>query len=134
MRTNKWFGIWTLGVFLAASAAAQAQDWSVIVNGKAIHLNASRNWNEDNYGLGLEREVEGSSPWVRLQLVNGFLDSADHMSYMAGGGLMRRFRFPELFPNVHVDVGAVAFVMTRADVRQKSPVPGRLAGTDDRHP
>ncbi len=126
MRTKKCFAIWALGLFLAASAAAQAQDWSVIVNGKAIHLNSSKNWNEDNYGLGLEREVEGASPWVRLELLNGFLDSADHMSYMAGGGLMRRFRFPSLMPNLHVDIGAVGFVMTRADVNNNRPFPGAL--------
>jgi hypothetical protein len=124
MRTHILLGIWGLGLLLAASA--QADDWSVIVNGKAIHVNASKDWNENNWGLGIEREFDGQSRWVKLALAYGFVDSANQMSYMAGGGLMRRFSLPSIRQDLHVDVGVVGFFMTRADVEDNRPFPGAL--------
>lgn len=125
MRTHIRLGLWGLGLLLAA-CAAQAQDWSVIVNGKAVHVNASKDWNEKNWGLGVEREFDTGSRWVKLAVANGFVDSADQMSYMAGGGLMRRFRWRSLGPSLHVDLGVVGFLMTRQDVDNNRPFPGAL--------
>jgi hypothetical protein len=125
MRTRR-LGLWGLGCLLFAAGAAQAQDWSVVVNGKAIHVNASKDWNEDNWGLGVEREFDGQSRWVKLALVNGFVDSANAMSYMAGGGLKRRFRWPISSTALFVDIGVVGFVMTRQDVNHNEPFPGIL--------
>lgn len=105
---------------------AAAQDWNVVVNGKAIHVNSSRKWNEDNWGLGLEREFDDHSRWVKVALANGFLDSDSQMSYMAGGGIKRRFRLRALNTNVYVDLGAVGFLMTRQDVNGDKPFPGVL--------
>jgi len=47
---------------LLAPAPADARDWNVVLNGKAIHIGANRDWNEDNWGLGLEREFDTQSP------------------------------------------------------------------------
>jgi hypothetical protein len=113
-----------IGLFSRNAAAQSAGAWDVVVNGRAVHMNAAREWNEDNWGLGLEREFASRSPWIKLALVNAFTDSMDNPSYMAGGGLKRRFR-----PGsgaFYVDVGGVAFLMTRQNVNRNQPFPGVL--------
>jgi hypothetical protein len=61
---------------------------------------------------------------VKVALANGFKDSLESPSYMAGGGLKRRFR---LFSgDLYFDVGVVAFFMTRQDVDHNRPFPGAL--------
>ena len=110
----------------ALSAPAQAQDWSLVLNGKSVHVNSSKDWNEQNWGLGLEREFDAEARWVKVAVVNGFRDSQDEMSYMAGGGIKRRFRLDSLTEGFFVDVGIVGFLMTRQDVRNNEPFPGIL--------
>ena len=108
-------------------ATAQQADggWDVVLNGRAVHMNASRDWNEDNWGLGVEREfVSNTSRWVKVALANGFQDSMGDPSYMAGGGLKRRFR-PGA-DDFYVDVGGIAFLMTREKVNGNRPFPGVL--------
>jgi hypothetical protein len=109
--------------FIAFPASAQS-DWGIIVNGHSVHLHAERRWNEENWGLGVEREFNSSGRWVGVALANGFRDSQDHPSYMAGGGLKRRFRLSE--DTWYVDVGLVGFVMTRQNVKGNEPFPGAL--------
>lgn len=104
----------------------QAQSTSLVLNGKAIHLNSARDWNEANWGLGIEREFDSYSRWVKVAMANGFLDSQDNASYMVGGGIKRRFRFPGVSESFHVDFGAVGFLMSRADVNNRAPFPGIL--------
>lgn len=118
--------ILTLLAAVALSTPAQAQDWSLVLNGKSVHVNSSRDWNEQNWGLGLEREFDAESRWVKLAVVNGFKDSENEMSYMAGGGIKRRFRLDSLMEGFFVDVGVVGFLMTRQDVRDNEPFPGVL--------
>jgi hypothetical protein len=48
------------------------------------------------------------------------------MSYMAGGGIKRRFRLPFGQRRFHVDTGAIGFMMTRHDVNGNQPFPGVL--------
>ena len=98
---------------------------SVVLNGRAVHMNASGDWNEDNWGLGMEREFASSSPWVKVALVNGFEDSMGDPSYMAGGGLKRRFRLGHA-DDFYIDLGGVAFLMTRKTVNSGQPFPGLL--------
>ena len=99
--------------------------WDVVFNGRAVHMNASKDWNEDNWGLGVEREfVSNTSRWVKVALANGFQDSMGDPSYMAGGGLKRRFR-PGA-DDFYVDVGGIAFLMTREKVNGNRPFPGVL--------
>jgi hypothetical protein len=120
---------WTVcfvGLLASFSHPAVAQSdsaWDVVLNGRAVHMNAARDWNEDNWGLGLEREFSSTGRWVKVALVNAFTDSMDNPSYMAGGGLKRRFRMGSDF---YVDVGGVAFLMTRENVNRNEPFPGVL--------
>ncbi|HEY7670997.1 MAG TPA: hypothetical protein VIC71_02185 [Gammaproteobacteria bacterium] len=114
-------------VSVATAANAQAQDdWRVILNGRAIHLNAAREWNEHNWGLGVEREFDTDERWVKVALANGFKDSLGNPSYMAGGGIKHRFRLPSISDTFYVDVGAIAFLMAREDVDHGRPFPGVL--------
>ncbi|HEX7080327.1 MAG TPA: hypothetical protein VF329_04885 [Gammaproteobacteria bacterium] len=126
MDTSKLFASAMLALLLGISFPAAAQDWSLVLNGKSIHVNSSKDWNEQNWGLGIEREFDAGSRWVKVALFNGFVDSADEMSYMAGGGLKRRFRLSSLHEGLFVDVGVVGFLMTRQDVNDNEPFPGLL--------
>ena len=110
----------------AAAGPGQAADWSVVLNGKAVHVDSSRDWNESNWGLGFEREFDAESRWVKVALGNGFRDSRNEMSYMAGGGIKRRFRPLTRSRDFYVDVGVVGFMMTRQDVDDNAPFPGLL--------
>lgn len=106
--------------------SAQADDWNLLLNGKAVHVDASKDWNENNLGLGIEREFHADSRWVKLAMANGYLDSDDNMAYMAGGGIKRRFRLERLAPEWHVDLGIIGFLMTRHDVDNNRRFPGAL--------
>jgi hypothetical protein len=107
------------------TAAAQSNgSWDVVVNGRAVHINAARDWNEDNWGLGIEHEFASSTPWIKVALANGFKDSMGNPSYMAGGGIKRRFTMGS--QDFYVDLGGVAFVMTRENVNHNEPFPGVL--------
>lgn len=108
---------------LAESAHAQG-NWDVVLNGRAIHVNAAQKWNEDNWGLGVEREFNPTGRWVKVALANGFKDSCGEPSYMAGGGLKRRFRL--FSDDLYFDVGMIGFLMTREDVHHNRPFPGAL--------
>lgn len=121
-------GIVGVAVLLTAfGAGADAQSngsWDVVLNGRAVHMNAAHQWNEDNWGLGIEREFASTSPWIKVAMANGFQDSMGNPSYMAGGGIKRRFNLGS--GDFHVDLGGVAFVMTRQDVNGNEPFPGVL--------
>ena len=110
---------------LLACSAASAADWSIVLNGRAFHVNASEDWNESNWGLGFEREFDTESRWVKVVLGNAFIDSQDDLSYMAGAGIKRRFR-PGSENDFYVDVGLIGFAMVREDVNRSEPFPGVL--------
>jgi hypothetical protein len=95
-----------------------------VLNGRAVHMNATHDWNEDNWGLGIEREFASSSPWIKVALANGFQDSVGEPSYMVGGGIKRRFFLRS--DDFYVDLGGVAFLMTREQVNGNQPFPGVL--------
>jgi len=114
--------ILALGCGAAGRAYAQS-DWDVVINGRAVHLNSDRDWNENNFGIGIEREFDSASRWVKVALANGFRDSTDRPSYMAGGGMKRRFHATQ---DLYVDIGLVGFVMTRRDVEHNKPFLGAL--------
>lgn len=119
-----------LGIFAAVFAiygsSAAAGEFSAIVNGKSHHFNSSYDWNEDNYGMGLEYEFSSRSAWKKLVMANGFRDSTDNMSYMMGAGLYRRLFGTERLAGFYVDAGLNAFLMTRDDVNDGNPFPGIL--------
>ena len=113
-----------LAAFCKHAAAQSDGGWDVVLNGRSVHMNAAYKWNEDNWGLGIEREFASSSPWIKVALANGFKDSMGDPSYMAGGGLKRRFWVHS--DDFYVDLGAIAFVMTREEVKHNKPFPGIL--------
>jgi hypothetical protein len=117
-------GVGMLALGLIGNADAGQLD--LVLNGKSIHVNADKDWNESNLGLGFEYEFNPESRWVKVALGNAFVDSEEQMSYMAGGGIKRRFLLPFGRRGVHVDLGAVGFVMTRQDVANNRPFPGIL--------
>jgi hypothetical protein len=113
----------TLLIFLI-SAPAIANDLSILVNGKALHLQhrPNANYNEGNWGLGVQYDWTGRN-WIPFATASGFLDSNSNPSYYAGGGLLRRFVVGD---NLHADVGFIAFAMTRKDYQHGEPFIGIL--------
>lgn len=115
---------WLLGTAAISHPLYAEGDWGIVINGRSVHLNAEKQWNEDNWGLGFEKELNSSARWVATAVANGFKDSMDNPSYMAGMSLKRRFRAPS--SHVYFDAGLVGFLMTRHDVRHDAPFPGAL--------
>jgi len=111
---------------LVSSPDSVAGDFSAIINGKSFHLGASQDWNEDNYGLGLEYQLDGESRWKSRLMANGFRDSNDEMSYMAGGGMYRNLYSTDRLKSFYVDAGINVFLMTRKDINNNRPFPGML--------
>jgi hypothetical protein len=99
-------------------------DWGLVINGRSVHINAKKDWNQENWGLGFEKEFNSSSRWVATAVANGFKDSMDNPSYMAGMSIKRRFRAPA--NHFYFDAGLVGFLMTRDNIRHDAPFPGAL--------
>ena len=115
----------SLGLALPVSSA-MAEGLSAIFNGKSIHIDADQDWNEENYGLGLQYEFASTSTWKKQLMANGFRDSNDEMSYMIGAGLHRALFATDRLNGFYVDAGVNAFLMTRRDVNDNRPFPGVL--------
>lgn len=110
----------------ACCATAWAGNFSAVLNGRSIHIDASEEWNEDNVGLGLEYQFASATRWKKQLMFNGFRDSNEEMSYMAGAGLHRTLFASEALDGFYVDAGINAFVMTRQDVNNNRPFPGAV--------
>jgi hypothetical protein len=116
-------------MFAAATLAlsrpiAAEGTWGIVLNGHAVHVNAEKHWNDDNWGLGFEKEFNSSARWVGAAVANAFKDSMDNPSYMAGGTIKRRFRMSS--NHFYFDAGVVGFMMTRHNVNHNEPFPGAL--------
>lgn len=111
---------------LVASPQSHAGTTSLVINGRSYHLGSSHDWNENNLGLGIEFQFEQTGAWRKTAMANGFRDSSDSMSYMAGFGLHRRLYETERLAGFHVYAGLNAFLMTREDVNDNRPFPGVL--------
>lgn len=112
-------------LFQVALPAAANEQLSVVLNGRATHVeDTRREQNETNLGLGLQYDL-GANGWIPYLSAAGFEDSRNDMSYYAGGGYRRRFELP-VFDNYHVDVGGIAFLMTRKSYADGTPFPGVL--------
>jgi hypothetical protein len=105
---------------------ALAGDLSTVFNGKSYHVGATQDWNENNYGLGLEYTFKRESRWKPRVMANGFRDSNEDMSYMVGGGPHRNLYATDRMNGFYFDAGIDAFVMTRTDVNDNKPFPGAL--------
>ena len=115
-----------LSALIMNAAAADDGIFHMVLNGKSVHVNSDYDWNEDNYGVGLEYQFAGESRWIKTAMVNAFLDSRDNMSYMAGGGLHRRLVASDRLGGIYFDAGLNAFVMTRKDINDNEPFAGLL--------
>lgn len=107
-------------------SSVSAGEMSAVFNGRSLHLGASDEWNENNVGLGVEYLFASQSRWKPLLMANGFRDSNDEMSYMAGGGLYRNLYATDRLKGFYVDAGINAFLMTRDDVNDNRPFFGAL--------
>ncbi len=103
-----------------------AGELATVINGKSFHIGASQEWNEANYGLGIEYTFKTDSRWKPQLMANGFRDSNEDMSYMVGGGLHRNLYATDRLKGFYVDAGINAFIMTRTDVDNNQPFPGAL--------
>jgi len=111
---------------LTCLSAANAGEISTVINGKSYHLGASEDWNDNNYGLGLEYEFASETRWKKRLMANGFRDSNNEMSYMAGGGIHRNLYSGNRLKGLYVDAGINAFLMTRKDINDNQPFPAAL--------
>ena len=106
-----------------------ADEFSLLLNGKAIHLERKPgvHYNENNWGLGFEYDMAPvRETWVPFVMASGFKDSNNNMSYYAGGGFLHRTQFKWGETPMHFDAGAVAFLMTRQGFKNDRPFPGIL--------
>jgi len=120
------FTVGALVAVLLPASPATAGELSAIINGKSYHINSTYDWNEDNYGVGAEYVFSTESRWKKSVVANGFRDSNNKMSYMAGAGLHRRLIESKRLAGFYFDAGLTAFVMTREDVDNNKPFPGVL--------
>ena len=100
------------------AAPVCADQWSLLLNGKAIHLEkpAGTDYNEENWGAGVQYDfTKTDSKWIPFLTASGFKDSNKNPSSYAGGGIMRRYAFGLDKDSLHLDIGMVAFAMTRKD-------------------
>ena len=116
-----------LALFIALPfSSATAGGLSAVINGKSIHVGAREEFNEDNFGIGFEYQFPTETRWKKIVMANGFRDSGEEMSYMAGFGLHRNLYQTDRLNGFYVDAGVNAFVMTRKDVNDNRPFPGML--------
>ena len=112
-------------LILGWHAAATADELHVVLNGKAIHLDGG-NYNEDNWGLGLNYDWAPKDNWIKFAHASYFKDSNYNTSKYAGGGMKRRFSLDGEEDGWRVDLGLIAFLMTRKDYKNNDPFPGIL--------
>ena len=103
-----------------------AGEISTVVSGKSFHIGSDRDWNENNFGLGVEYQRATQSRLKYELLANAFRDSQDDISYMAGGGLHRNVFSSRRLDGLYVDIGVNAFLMTRQTFNDGRPFPGVL--------
>lgn len=116
-------------LLLLGTAPVSANQWSFLVNGKAIHLEkpAGTRYNEENWGAGVQYDFTSKdSKWVPFLTASGFKDSNKNPSYYAGGGVLYRYAFGTEKNSLHLDTGLVAFAMVRKDYMHGKPFLGAL--------
>ena len=124
-----WLSLLALVTLCIASNGANAQNLSLLLNGKSIHTKKSETstYNERNWGFGLQYEFANTTrKWIPFAAVSGFKDSNNQASYYAGGGYMRRLMFSRQLNFLHADVGIIAFMMSRQDYQDGQPFIGAL--------
>lgn len=111
------------------AAPASANQWSFLVNGKAIHLEkpVGTKYNEENWGAGVQYDFTSKdSKWIPFLTASGFKDSNKNPSYYAGGGVMYRYALGAEKNSLRLDTGLVAFAMVRKNYMNGNPFLGAL--------
>ena len=113
---------------IMAVPVAMADELNLLLNGHAKHINAPKttHYNERNTGFGLQYDFERADKWVPFLTASGFKDSEYNMSYYAGGGIQYRFEVAPSLDEMHMDLGVVAFFMTRKNFHNDQPFFGAL--------
>lgn len=114
-----------LSLLLGFIANGLADELHVVVNGKAIHLDGG-DYNEENWGLGLEYTYTPRKNWIKFVHASYFKDSNYNTSKYAGGGMKRRYRLDNDKDGWFFDAGGIAFLMTRKDYKDNAPFFGVL--------
>ncbi len=128
-RSHRWGYLPAALLLFLSAAPSSAGGLSVLVNGKSIHLDTPKGaqFNEANWGGGLQYDFRGRGRWYPFFTASGFEDSLENPSYYAGGGLMLRLLPPALRRHgLSMDAGLVGFLMVREDFNDKQPFPGVL--------
>ena len=102
-----------------------ADELHVVVNGKAIHLDDG-NYNEENWGMGVNYDWTPKNNWIKFAHASFFKDSSYNTSKYIGGGMKRRWSLDDEQDGWRVDLGAIAFLMTRKDYKDNDLFPGIL--------
>lgn len=122
---TRLIGALIIGISLTTPAVAG--ELSLLLNGKAIHINPGpgTNYNEKNWGVGFQYDFKPTeAEWIPFVTAAEFRDSNRNISYYAGGGFLKRYDF--FGGAVHAGAGGVAFLMVRKDFRDGDPFPGVL--------
>jgi hypothetical protein len=114
-----------VSLLLGFAINAVADELHVVVNGKAIHLDEG-NYNEENWGVGVEYAFTPKNNWIKFINASYFKDSNYNTSKYAGGGMKRRYRLDNDQDGWFADIGAIAFLMTRKDYKDNDPFFGIL--------
>ena len=115
-----------LGLF---GVSANAGELSVLLNGKAIHLDSQSGvtYNENNWGVGFQYGMKPvEEKWVPFATASGFKDSNKNTSYYFGGGFLHRTSFEWGKTPMHFDAGGIVFLMKRKGFRNGDLFPGIL--------
>lgn len=116
----------TILMTLALLNTAIADEFHVVLNGKAIHLQEG-NYNEENWGLGINYDFAARNNWINFLNASYFKDSNDQTSKYAGGGMKRRYLLDSKDTDGwHLDAGVIGFLMTREDFKDNQPFFGAL--------
>ena len=104
-----------LAAFCQNAAAQSNGSWDVVLNGRSVHMNATHEWNEDNWGLGFEHEFAYEQPAGSR--------SRSPMASKTAWAIRRTWpaaassaAFSMRSDDFYVDLGGVAFLMTREEV------------------
>ena len=130
--TAKWCArtsIITLLLMCFFSIPAYADELSVLLNGRAIHLDSQPGitYNENNWGLGFQYDMAPvEEKWVPFVTVSEFKDSNKNTSYYAGGGFLHRTNFEWGKTPMHFDAGGIVFLMKRKGFKNNDPFAGIL--------
>lgn len=137
---DTWSGRFAVAMIamMALIPMASAGTLYAVINGNANHLGQAPDGsrlNERNWGPGFQYDFDPwHDHWIPFVAASAFKDSNSNLSTYAGGGLLRRFMLSEKLDQLHLDVGLVAFLMTRKNYRHNHPFPGILPavtfGTD----